>query len=173
MDETTQLPQPEPSVTDPRQVLKQQEAALMVRIVSSGKWFHWIAALSVINALIAVFNGKWNFVVGLGITQVITAIATELSHGIVAKIIAMFFVLSIAAIFLLFGYYAVRAQAWAFITGIVLYGLDALLCLAFQDWLSFAFHLYVLYLLITGLRTLKPLNEVQVQLQVENWMNPK
>src|SRR5262245_15022806 len=35
---------------------------------SSSSWFFWIAGLSVINSLIAVFGGDRRFIFGLGIT---------------------------------------------------------------------------------------------------------
>jgi hypothetical protein len=41
-----------------------------------------------------------------------------------------------------------------------LYGLDALLMLAFADWIGFAFHLYFLWGLFSGLQALGQLQKL-------------
>ena len=53
-----------------------QETQLETQHASGANWFYWIAGLSVINSVIILAGGGWGFVVGLGITQFIDAIAT-------------------------------------------------------------------------------------------------
>jgi hypothetical protein len=38
------------------------------------QWFYWIAGLSLVNALSAAFGSQWGFIIGLGITQVVSAV---------------------------------------------------------------------------------------------------
>jgi hypothetical protein len=57
-----------------------------------------------------------------------------------------------AGMFVLFGVFACKRQAWAFIVGLVLYGFDTLLTALAQHWLGLAFHVWVLVSLLVGLR---------------------
>jgi membrane-bound ClpP family serine protease len=65
----------------------------------------------------------------------------------------------IAAIFFLFGLFASKLQRWAFIVGIVLYSLDAILVLIFQDWFGFIFHLVMLWGAGRGMVALNKVNQ--------------
>ncbi|MGI8656220.1 MAG: hypothetical protein ACR2LC_13505 [Pyrinomonadaceae bacterium] len=47
--------------------------------LSGANWFFWIAALSMINSVVLLMNGQWNFLAGLGITQLIDGIAIALA----------------------------------------------------------------------------------------------
>jgi len=42
--------------------------------------------------------------------------------------------ISIAAAFVFFGYFGQKGYSWAIIVGLIIYGLDGLLFLAFGDW---------------------------------------
>ena len=64
-----------PPPNDPQATYRMQIAAALVGIKRSAGWFDWIAALSVVNSVISLFNGNWTFVLGLGITQVIDYLA--------------------------------------------------------------------------------------------------
>ena len=44
---------------------------------SGASWFFWIAGLSIINSIILLAGGQWNFIVGLGVTQIIDVIGTQ------------------------------------------------------------------------------------------------
>ncbi len=52
--------------------------------------------------------------------------------------------------FILFGYFAVRRHNWSFILGMIVFALDGLILLLAQDWISIAFHVFVLYCLFRG-----------------------
>ena len=45
------------------------------RFRSGASWFYWIAGLSIVNSLVVHLQGQWAFVIGLGITQIIDAVA--------------------------------------------------------------------------------------------------
>ncbi len=121
---------------------------------NGANWFYWIAGLSLVNSLISVFGGQWNFIVGLGITQVVDAIVSHGGEatGITApKIIGLIVDLVIAAIFVVCGFFSNNLQIWAFVIGIVLYLLDGLLMLVIGDFLSAGFHAFVLFWVFRGL----------------------
>ncbi len=122
-------------------------------------WFYWIAALSVINSIIMLAHGEWAFIVGLGITQFVDGFAFAVAEdspelNTAATAVAIAVNLVVVGTCALFGFLANRRKVWAFWIGMVLYGLDGLLLLAFGDYLSFAFHLFALWGISAGLRAL-------------------
>ena len=112
--------------------------------------FYMIAALSIINSVVANMGGSFVFVIVLGITQLVDALAYIFGRNIpeartVIIAIGIFIDLGICGIVVLFGYLTSRRMNWPLITGMVLYGLDAGLTLLFKDWIGFAFHLFFLW----------------------------
>ena len=131
-------------------------AVAAARVVSGAKWFYWIAALSMVNSLVAVFGGNFHFVLGLGITSVVDEVARRAgSAGTVLDFVINGFV---AGVFVVFGMFAVKSQKWAFYLGMGLYVLDGLLLLIGQDILSVGFHAYALFYIYRGLAAV---NQVQ------------
>jgi len=123
--------------------------AAHARMVSGAKWFYWIAGLSIVNSMVALFGGELHFVVGLGITTVVDVLAKQAgAAGNVLDIVINGFV---AGIFVLFGVFAQKAQKWAFVVGMGLYVLDALLLLLVKDIFSVAFHAYALFCIYRGM----------------------
>ncbi|NLT51110.1 MAG: hypothetical protein GXX85_09360 [Ignavibacteria bacterium] len=72
-------------------------------------------------------------------------------------IIPNLFISGIAA---LFGYFARKMQAWSFITGMVLYGLDGLIYLAIGDLFPVAFHAFALWGIFRGYKAMKELEDI-------------
>jgi hypothetical protein len=128
--------------------------------VSAGaSWFLWIAGLSMLNSLIGMAKGGLHFVVGLGITQVVDALARQAGNsGIVLDLIINGFV---AGVFVVFWNFAKRAQNWAFIVGMLLYAMDGLLLLTFKDIFSVAFHAYALFRIYHGMKAIPALQKVE------------
>jgi len=125
------------------------KATALARVRVSARWFYWIAGLSLINSAVVIFGGSFHFVVGLGITSVVDALTKQAgSAGIVLDLIINGFV---AALFVLFGSCASKAQKWAFLVGLGLYAMDGLLLLIGRDILSVAFHAYALFCIYRGL----------------------
>jgi len=125
------------------------QATALARVRVSARWFYWIAGLSLINSAVVIFGGSFHFVVGLGITSVVDALTKQAgSTGIVLDLIINGFV---AALFVLFGNCASKAQKWAFLVGMGLYALDGLLLLMARDVLSVGFHAYALFCIYRGL----------------------
>jgi hypothetical protein len=129
-------------------------AALERQVRSGADWFFWIAALSVINSIIALSGSQAGFVVGLGVTQVIDAVAlsSELDLGAAGKAVCLVLDVLAAGLFALFGAFARKRHGWAFVVGMGLYALDGLLLALFQNWLSVGFHVFALYCIFSGLR---------------------
>jgi len=99
----------------------------------------------------------------LGITQFIDGMAKALSPklGVAAVVFALLMDLAAAGVIILFGLMARQKHNWAFVLGMILYGLDGLLFLLVGDWLSLAFHGYALYCIFRGLSANRQLIELQ------------
>ncbi len=135
-----------PATVNSAATVAQATASARVRI--SARWFYWIAGLSLINSAVVIFGGSFHFVVGLGITSVVDVLTKQAgSAGIVLDLIINGFV---AALFVLFGSCASKAQKWAFLVGMGLYAMDGLLLLMGRDILSVGFHAYALFCLYRG-----------------------
>ncbi len=118
-------------------------------------WFYWVAALSGITTVVSLSGGSWGFLAGLGATQVLDGLTLALAGEAAAPVFRGVLValsLLISASVALFGYLSRRKGGWVFLTGIVLYGLDTLVLLAFQEWFSVAFHLFALVQMVIGYR---------------------
>jgi len=117
---------------------------------SAASNFYAIAVLSFLNSIISAFGGGFVFVIGLGITQLIDGIAYVLGQNasdskLIFTAFALIFDLGACIAFALFGYFTSKSKHWAFVVGMSLYALDAILTLLFKDWIGFAFHLYFLW----------------------------
>ena len=132
-----------------------QRYQLEERCKSGARWFYWIAALSLITSLIALSGNQWGFIVSLGVTQLVDALANNAGGG--AKIVALVFDLMAVGAFALIGYFASQKHAWVFVAGMAAYALDGLLFLLVQDWLAIAFHAFALYGIFGGYQACKRL----------------
>jgi len=145
------------------------ENALMIQLRSGANWLYWIAGLSMINSLSAIFGSDIYFVVGLGFNFIVTAVVLavngiEISQAEFAVKLVIFILNAIAAgMFVLFGFYANKRYAWAFITGMVLYALDGLIFLALGDYLSIAFHGLALFFIFKGYKASTNLNKLEIE----------
>src|SRR5215510_11534649 len=76
-------------------------AALSQRARSGANWFYWIAALSLITSLISLSGVNWRFVLSLGSTQIIDALASGIARqlGEAAKVIGFVLDIFITGIF--------------------------------------------------------------------------
>ena len=131
------------------------------KIKSGANWFFWIAGLSFINSILFLCNGKWNFIVGLGITQLVDVVGLELVKAIgnAGYIVAGILSMMAAGIFVLFGIFARRKCNWAFIAGMMVYAFDGLVFLLVQDYLGVGFHIFVVFLIAGGFKANKMLRE--------------
>ncbi|MEW5940289.1 MAG: hypothetical protein AB1750_11540 [Chloroflexota bacterium] len=164
-----QGPQIQPPVYDPAAMAEMERRTAVMNVArqvkSGASNFYWIAGLSVINSLVTIFGGGFYFVMGLGVTLVIDSVAKGISEELGGNpvLLGMGFLFSLVfdLIFVGLGYFAVKGRRWAFIAGMVLYGLDAVLMLVFQDWLGFGFHLFFMWGIWQGLNALGRLKALE------------
>ena|ERR1041385_534784 len=137
----------------------QTDPALQAQLKSGASWFYWIAGLSLINSIAAFSGASFRFIFGLGITQILDRLARE--TGSAGPAIALVLDLVAAGIFVVFGVFANKGHTWAFIIGMILFLLDTVLVLIFQDWLGVGVHVFVILFLARGFvacRKLRPHN---------------
>ncbi|HKQ97084.1 MAG TPA: hypothetical protein VJV75_04340 [Candidatus Polarisedimenticolia bacterium] len=127
-------------------------------------WFYWVAGLSVINSLILMIGGGLSFVVGLAVTQVMDAVAMATTPGGVESgslpIWGFLIDLLIAGGVGLVGYFATKGHGSAFVVGMVLYALNGLVYLAFEEIMPFAFHLLALWFMWRGFAAHRELGKI-------------
>jgi hypothetical protein len=129
-----------------------QHQELTQRYRSGANWFYWIAGLTIVTSLIAFWGGGIRFLVSLGLTQFIdgfaAALATEIGGAV--QVVALLLDLVVTGVFVLFGYLAGKKLLWAYVAGMVVFLLDGLMSLAFQDWIGVIAHAVVLFWLFRG-----------------------
>ncbi|MBN1397227.1 MAG: hypothetical protein JXA06_04260 [Bacteroidetes bacterium] len=147
---------------------KIQNAAAQLK--SGASWFYLIGGLSIVNSLVFVFGADLFFVIGLGFNYVVTAVVlaagntTEAGQiDIVLKLIIFVLNAAAAGVFLVFGYFANKKYAWAFITGAILYALDGLIFLAVGDYLSLIFHGIALFFIFKGYKASIDLKKMETE----------
>jgi hypothetical protein len=129
---------------------------------SGAHWFYWLAAASIANSLIVFYYNTPNSMAAFGITRWIDGTAGALTaEGVVPPLTASALVINIliALGFAAFGYLARRGSDFAFVLGIFLYIIDAMLMIGLRDTFGFGFHLVGLYFLIRGLLASRHLRE--------------
>lgn len=108
------------------------------RIRSGASWFYWVAALSLINTVLRFTNVGIGFAVGLGFTSV----TDRMFHSAPAVAVAISAVCS--GVIALFGWFAIKRHAWAFIVGLLVLLFDTLICVRDEAWISVAFHAWAI-----------------------------
>jgi hypothetical protein len=129
---------------------------------SGAHWFYWLAAASIINSLVVFFFHTPNSMVAFGLTRWIDGTAGALTaQGVVPPMepLALVANILIALGFAGFGYLAARGSDTAFVVGIFLYVVDAMLIIGMRDFFGFGFHLLGLYFLVRGLLASRHLKE--------------
>ena len=120
----------------------------LARLRSGARWFYWVAGLSLVNTAAAFAGGHIHFMVGLGITQVVDAVARK--AGAVATLPALVIDVMIAGVFLAIGLWSSRCNQFAFGIGMLLYAADGALLFLAHDWMSVAFHALALFCMYRG-----------------------
>ncbi len=118
-------------------------------VASSARWFWWIAGLSLVNLFLFYSGSNTSFVVGLGMTAVVSAVFTD------PKALGLILSALIIGYYGVTGYFALREKLWAFYVGLVVYVIDAVIYAFFEDWMPVAFHAYVIFHLFKGISALR------------------
>lgn len=130
-------------------------------VQSSASWFWWVAGLSLVNSAGAMLDSSYGMVLGLGITQLIDAVFLYGADGeaaqptLAVRAVHLALVLGVAGVFVALGVFAKRHSAMAFVVGMALYLLDALVYVVASDWIGVGFHAFVLFMLWGGYSTLR------------------
>ena len=74
------------------------------RVRSGGSWYYWVAALSLVNSVVAFTGGGGGFVIGLSVTQFLDVMLAEAGGN--AKVIALVLGVVAAGAFATFGVFA-------------------------------------------------------------------
>jgi hypothetical protein len=130
-----------PATTNPN-------SAVILRMQRGAGWFLTIGLLSGVNALLQIFGAKIRFIFGLGITQVIDAVAHGMGQGgtMVMIVVDGLFILML----ILCSRWAKTGSQGAFLGGMIAYALDGVLLLVFSMWLDAAVHAYALWMIWQG-----------------------
>ena len=121
-------------------------------------WFLTIAILSGVNALLQIFDAKIRFIFGLGITQVVDAIARGMERGtMVVIVVDGLFILMLV----LCSRWAKTGSQGAFLGGMIAYALDGVLLLYFSMWLDAAVHAYALWMIWQGYSASRELAQLE------------
>ncbi len=125
--------------------MEEERENLEKRHKSGLSWLATIAVLSVLNIVILLMKLNIVFPVGLGTSTAAAAllVMNPEENAVIVRfigIVLMLVSLLIIAILVFCRIKAKAGKAWAYILGMVIYGLDALLCLWAKDWISLGFH---------------------------------
>jgi MFS family permease len=131
---------------------------------SGSGWFIWIAGLSVVNTISAYSGSTWGFAAGLGMTQLVDAVAQRL--GTAGLMVGLFINAMAVAFFLFLWAFARRGQKWAFVTGLVVYGLDTILTITLGLWLSLIIHALAIMGMVRGMKASSELQRLEAQRQM-------
>jgi hypothetical protein len=147
--------------------LTYQVHALQQRSKSGARWFFWIAGLTMVTSVMALSGGGFAFFLSLGVTQFVDGVAKGLANqmGDGMRVGGLVFDLLVAGVFALIGWFALKRHLWAFVVGMILFALDALILLVFQVWISFAFHALVIFWIFRGYQAARALSALEVEMQ--------
>ncbi|MBG7612633.1 hypothetical protein IU405_10280 [Polaribacter sp. BAL334] len=134
-----------------------QEVDSNEKLNNGSQWFLWIFGLSAINTLILYFGGQVSFIFGLGVTQLFEGIYISMLGGF--NLLGVIISILISGVFAVIWHFSKKLSKTAFVIGMVLYGIDALILLIFQDWLSFGVHLYALFMIFKGFQSIDELKK--------------
>jgi hypothetical protein len=132
-----------------RAELSRRESA----ISGASNWLYWIAGVSVLSSLTIFFGREWNFLIGLGIRQLVEGLFQEASP--LVRGLGLAFHLAAAGLFFWLAGQARKRVRRAFLIGFILYFLDSLIFLALGQFESLGFHGLALCMILGGYRSIK------------------
>ncbi len=132
---------------------------VILRMRRGAGWFLTIGLLSGVNSVLQILDAKIRFIFGLGITQVVDAVAHGMGHGgtIVIVVVDGLFILML----ILCSRWAKTGSQGAFLGGMIAYALDGVLLLLFSMWLDAAVHAYAVWMIWQGYSASRELAQMQ------------
>ena len=131
-------------------------------ILHGANWFFWLAILSVINTLIVYQYHTPNTPIALAITQWLDGTSAGLNPTMSNRSLIVY--LLIAGALAGFGLLARRGSDLAFVLGIFLYVVDAMLAIGLRDVFGFGVHLIGVFFLFKGLLASRHVRENAVSI---------
>jgi len=115
-----------------------------------------------INSVLSMSGAGIRFIFGLGIAEFVDVLEHQAGQsGFALDLVINGFV---AGAFVVFWNFARKGQQWAFIVGMALYALDAMVMLYFKDILAVAFHGYGLYRIYSGMSGVPQLRNIEASM---------
>jgi len=105
---------------------------VILRMRRGAGWFLTIGVLSGVNALLQIFEAKIHFIFGLGITQVVSAMARGMGRNGTIITIAIAIDGLFVVMLILCSRWAKAGSQGAFLGGMIAYALDGALLLLFN-----------------------------------------
>jgi hypothetical protein len=146
--------------------MDEEVRALFARGKNGAAWFYWIAALTMINSVIMLTGGQWNFSLGLTFTFFADAIATvavQQGNPEWIKFAVFGFDLVVICLVALCGWLAQKRILPVFAIGMFLYLLDTPLAIL-TGFLGVGIHLFALWGMWNGFSAYRQLNAMEQQL---------
>ena len=131
-------------------------------ILHGANWFIWLAILSAINTLIVYQYHTPNTPIALAVTQWLDGTSAGLNPTMSTR--SLVINLLIAGALAGFGLLARRGSDLAFVLGIFLYIIDAMLAIGLRDIFGFGVHLIGLFFLFKGLLASRHVRENAVSI---------
>lgn len=168
MTESAEIPS-DPEQSTPRRTITVSGRTMSIAeaensIRSSGAWFWWIAALSLVNTVASMMKLQYAMVLGLGLTRLLDVMvyfdaegAPKADVSLLASGIHIGLVVAASGLFYLLGRMARARSLPAFAIGMFLYALDSLIFVLGGDWIGVGFHAFVLFWLWGGYRVTRAL----------------
>jgi hypothetical protein len=140
-----------------------ENADLAAKYRSGANWFFWIAGLTIVTSIMTFTGADWRFLISLGTTQVIDALANVMSAelGGAPKIVALILDLVLTGVFVVFGVLANKKFLWAYILGMAIFVIDGFVSLLVQDWVGVIAHVVVLIFMVPGFMAGRKLVEIE------------
>ncbi len=117
---------------------------------TGASWFYWVAIAAVISTFLVYFVNFQTHFIGLGISEYLdgklgASGSDSLRWG------TILIEVGIAGILAAFGYLAWKGSDLAFILGLFLYFVDAIVLLGYREIFAFGFHLFAMFFIFKGL----------------------
>ena len=131
-------------------------------VLHGADWFFWIAILSLINSLIVFYYQTPNSPLALGITRWLDGTTSGFNASMTTG--GLLTNLLVALVLAVFGLLSRRGNDIAFVVGIFLYVIDAMLVIGLKDFFGFGVHLIALFFLVKGLLASRHVRENAVSI---------
>ena len=139
---------------------EEQEISEIKRVSAykaGASWFLVIGMLSMVNTVAFIMSQNISFIFGLGVTRLVDAIIVGPNTEYIVP--GLFLNMILSGILVLFWHYARQEKSWAFLTGVIFYGLDTLIFIFLEEWLSAGFHIFVLLIIGAGYYAIQEKNK--------------